>query len=77
MGEQLMVREGLAAALLLLAADLIAAKRDRMGGKQIAARGVNDADVLWVMRDTPRDRFVPARAQPGLRRHALTSSDTA
>lgn len=42
-GEQLM-REVLAAALLLLAADLFAAKRYRMVGKQIAARGANDAD---------------------------------
>ena len=34
--------------------------------EQIEARGILDADVLRVMRDTPRHRFVPAL----LRAHA-------
>jgi protein-L-isoaspartate(D-aspartate) O-methyltransferase len=55
-----MVRQMLAAALLLFAADPFAAERGRMVREQIEARGVNDADVLRMMRDTPRDRFVSA-----------------
>jgi len=50
----------LAAALLWFAADPFAAERDRMVREQIEARGVHDADVLRVLRDTPRHRFVPA-----------------
>jgi len=55
-----MVRQMLAAALVCFAADPFAAQRDRMVREQIEARGVSDADVLRVMRDTPRDRFVSA-----------------
>lgn len=61
-----MSRLMLAAALLWLAADPFAAERDRMVREQIEARGVRDAKVLRVMRDTPRHRFVPE----GLRAHA-------
>jgi protein-L-isoaspartate(D-aspartate) O-methyltransferase len=61
-----MVRRVLAAALLWLAADPFAAERDRMVREQIEASGIRDADVLRVMRDTPRQRFVPAL----LRAHA-------
>jgi protein-L-isoaspartate(D-aspartate) O-methyltransferase len=57
---QFMVPQILAAAVLLFAADPFAAKRDSMVREQIEARGVHDADVLRVMRDTPRDRFVSA-----------------
>jgi protein-L-isoaspartate(D-aspartate) O-methyltransferase len=63
---QIVVRPMLAAALLWLAADPFAAQRDRMVREQIEARGVSDADVLRVMRDTPRDRFVA----PGWRKRA-------
>jgi len=56
----------LAAVLLWLAADPSAAERDRMVREQIEARGVSDADVLRVMRNTPRHRFVPSL----LRAHA-------
>ncbi len=68
---QIVVQRMLAAALVWFAADPsaadpFAAKRDRMVREQIEARGVSDADVLRVMRDTPRERFVPA----GWRKHA-------
>lgn len=55
-----MVLQTLATAPMWLAADPFVAERDRMVREQIQARGVNDAGVLRVLRDTPRDRFVPA-----------------
>src|ERR1039457_4000965 len=61
-----LLRGALAVALLWLAADPFAAERDRMVREQIEARGILDADVLRVLRDTPRHRFVPAL----LRAHA-------
>src|ERR1017187_1270077 len=61
-----LLRGALAVALLWLAADPFAAERDRMVREQIEARGILDANVLRVMRDTPRCRFVPAL----LRAHA-------
>jgi len=64
--RQMTVRLMLATALLWLATDPFAAERDRMVREQIEARGIRDADVLRVMRDTPRHRFVPAL----LRAHA-------
>jgi protein-L-isoaspartate(D-aspartate) O-methyltransferase len=50
--------------LLWLAADPFAAGRDRMVREQIEARGVRSAEVLRVMRATPRHRFVPKRLWP-------------
>jgi protein-L-isoaspartate(D-aspartate) O-methyltransferase len=49
-----------AAALLCLAADPYAVEREQMVRTQIEARGVRQADVLRVMRATPRHLFVPA-----------------
>ena len=37
----------------------IAAQRDRMVERQIAARGVRDPAVLAAMRSVPRERFLP------------------
>lgn len=45
---------------LLVAADPYAAERERMVHEQIEARGVRDADLLRVLRATPRHLFVPA-----------------
>ena len=53
------MKPALAAMLLCLAADPFAAERDRMVRDQIAARGIRNAAVLRVMRETPRHRFVP------------------
>lgn len=48
----------LVTATLLLAADPYAARRERMVQEQIEARGIRNADVLRVMRATPRHLFV-------------------
>ncbi len=37
----------------------VAAQRDRMVERQIAARGVRDPAVLAAMRSVPRERFLP------------------
>ena len=47
------------AAGLLIADDPPAAQRERMVRDQIEARGVRNADVLRIMRLTPRHLFVP------------------
>src|SRR5207244_4219945 len=51
-----------AIAALALLADPFAAERERMVREQIEARGVRDADVLRVLRATPRHLFVPEPA---------------
>ena len=55
----IVLRGSLAVAALALAADPYAAERERMVRRQIEARGVRSADVLRVMRATPRHLFVP------------------
>jgi len=54
-----MLRGSVAAALVWLAADPFAGELDRMVREQIEARGIRDANVLRVMRETPRHQFVP------------------
>ena len=53
----------LSSAGTVIAGDSIAARRDRMVRDQIEKRGVRDAEVLRVMRATPRHLFVPPAAQ--------------
>ena len=47
----------------LPAEDPFARERERMVAEQIAARGIRNADVLRVMRATPRHLFVPEAAR--------------
>jgi protein-L-isoaspartate(D-aspartate) O-methyltransferase len=54
------MRQVLTAGLMCLAAERFTAERETMVREQIEARGVRQAEVLRVMRATPRHRFVPA-----------------
>ncbi len=55
----------LAVTLLLVSGEQpYAVERERMVDEQIEARGVRNADVLRVLRTTPRHLFVPGDAQP-------------
>jgi protein-L-isoaspartate(D-aspartate) O-methyltransferase len=62
----LMACQALAIGLLWVSGDPFAAERERMVREQIEARGVRNADVLRIMRATPRHLFVPK----SLQRHA-------
>jgi protein-L-isoaspartate(D-aspartate) O-methyltransferase len=55
----------LAVTLLLVSGEQpYAVERERMVNEQIEARGVRNADVLRVLRTTPRHLFVPGDVQP-------------
>jgi protein-L-isoaspartate(D-aspartate) O-methyltransferase len=55
----------LAVTLLLVSGEQpYAVERERMVDEQIEARGVRNADVLRVLRTTPRHLFVPEDVQP-------------
>ena len=54
----------LALGALLLASESYESQREQMVRQQIENRGVRNADVLRVMRATPRHLFVPEAVQP-------------
>ena len=58
MGRRL-VLAALAAAIVVAAQDAASLQRQRMVAEQIQSRGIRNADVLRVMRATPRHLFVP------------------
>jgi len=49
---------------LLVAADPYAANRERMVREQIESRGIHGAELLRVLRATPRHLFVPIASRP-------------
>jgi len=54
-----LIATGLAAGLLFSGEDPFTGQRERMVREQIEARGIRNADVLRMMRSTPRHLFVP------------------
>ena len=49
---------------LLVSADPYAAERERMVREQIESRGIRGAELLRVLRATPRHLFVPIASRP-------------